>query len=70
VSKLVAAVCFGGHEDGATRLLTKEDIERGWVETIDGMGKAVRYTVVKLPKKKYVDDVLVGYELKPTEGVW
>lgn len=61
---------FGGPEDGATRLLGPEDLQRGYLEVADGLGNTIRYTIVELETVKNVEDLPVTHELRPTEGVW
>jgi hypothetical protein len=69
MSTIVGAF-FGGPDDGATLLLTPDDLARGFVDTIDPAGNTVRHTIVKLDIPKQVFDSVVDYELRPTEGVW
>ena len=66
----VLAVFFGGPDDGATMLLTAEDVARGFVDTQDSEGATVRHSIVVLPEPKQLDDIVATHELRPTEGVW
>ena len=64
------AVFFGGPDDGASKVLLDEDFARGYVDTMDSLGNVVRHSIVKLERHKPVGDLIAGYELRPTEGVW
>lgn len=68
--KATVAVFFGGPDDGATKVLFASDLESGYVDTMDSLGNTIRHTVVKLDSPREVGDIVVGYELRPTEGVW
>ena len=61
---------FGGPDDGATKSLTADDLLIGFVDTQDSFGHTVRYTIVALPERRQVDDLVVTHHLLPTEGPW
>lgn len=64
------AAFFGGPDDGRTKILSPEDLSRGFVDTMDSLGSTVRYSIIPLKEPKYVGDLIALYELRPTEGVW
>ena len=38
---------FGGPDDGAKRELTRDEVEAGFVDTVDAAGKSYRYVLMQ-----------------------
>ena len=64
------ACFFGGPDDGRTKMLSPDDLQRGFIDTMDSLGNTVRHTIVALKEPKQVDDLVVTHELRPSEGIW
>ena len=68
--EVVVAAFFGGPDDGSTKMLSPDDLSRGFVDTMDSLGNTVRHTIVRLDSPRQVDDLVVTHELRPAEGLW
>ena len=69
-AKSAHAIFFGGPDDGSTKLLSQDDLSRGFVDTMDSLGNTIRHAIVVLDEPKQVDDLVVTHELRPAEGLW